>query len=48
MLESEEKIMENTMAELKEYLDEMGISTAGKTLYEVVCEIASIWNDLAD
>lgn len=40
--------MENTMHELKKYLDEMGISTAGKTLYEVVCEIASIWNDLAD
>ena len=39
--------MENTMHELKEYLDEMGISTEGKTVYEVMSEIASVWNNLA-
>ena len=48
MLESEEKIMKNTMSELKEYLDEMGISTEGKTVYEVMSEIASVWNNLAE
>lgn len=39
--------MENTMHELKKYLDEMGISTEGKTVYEVMSEIASVWNNLA-
>lgn len=48
MLESEEKIMENTMSELKEYLDRIGISIDGKTTCEVNNEIASIWNKLAD
>lgn len=40
--------MENTMSELEEYLDEMGISTEGKTVYEVMSEIASVWNNLAE
>ena len=40
--------MENTMSELKEYLDRLGISTDGKTTCEVNNEIASIWNKLAD
>lgn len=48
MLESEEKIMKNTMSELKEYLDEIGISIEGKTTCEVNDEIASVWNKLAD
>ena len=48
MLESEEKLMENTMSELKEYLDRIGISIDGKTTCEVNNEIASIWNKLAD
>jgi hypothetical protein len=47
-LESEEKIMENTMSELKEYLDEIGISIEGKTTCEVNDEIASVWNKLAE
>lgn len=40
--------MENTMHELKKYLDEIGISTEGKTTCEVNDEIASVWNKLAD
>lgn len=40
--------MENTMSELKEYLDRIGISIDGKTTCEVNNEIASIWNKLAD
>lgn len=48
ILESEEKIMENTMSELKEYLDRLGISTDGKTVEEVMSEIASVWNKLAE
>ena len=48
MLESEEKIMENTMSELKEYLDRIGISIDGKTTCEVNNEIASVWNKLAE
>lgn len=40
--------MENTMYELKEYLDRIGISTEGKTICEVNDEIASVWNKLAD
>ena len=48
MLESEEKIMENTMSELKEYLDRLEIPIEGKTTCEVNDEIASVWNKLAD
>ena len=48
ILKSEEKIMENTMSELKEYLDRLGISTDGKTVEEVMSEIASVWNKLAE
>ena len=48
ILESEKKIMENTMSELKEYLDRLGISTDGKTVEEVMSEIASVWNKLAE
>lgn len=48
IMESEEKIMKNTMSELKEYLDRLGISTDGKTVEEVMLEIASVWNKLAD
>lgn len=48
ILESEEKIMENTMSELKEYLDRLGISTDGKTVEEVMSEIASVGNKLAE
>lgn len=40
--------MENTMSELKEYLDRLGISTDGKTVEEVMLEIASVWNKLAE
>ena len=40
--------MENTMSELKEYLDRLGISTDGKTVEEVMSEIASVWNKLAE
>lgn len=40
--------MENTMSELKEYLDRLGISTDGKTVEEVMPEIASVWNKLAE
>ena len=40
--------MENTMSELKECLDKMGISTDGKTTCEVNNEIASVWNKLAE
>ena len=47
-MESEEKIMKNTMSELKEYLDRLGISTDGKTVEEVMLEIASVWNKLAE
>lgn len=38
--------MENTMSELKEYLDRLGISTEGKTTCEVNDEIASVWKNL--
>lgn len=48
MLESEEKIMETTMSELKEYLDRLEISIEGKTTCEVNDEIASVWNKLAE
>lgn len=48
IMESEEKIMKNTMSELKEYLDRLGISTDGKTVEEVMLEIASVWNKLAE
>lgn len=48
IMESEEKIMKNTMSELKEYLDRLGISTDGKTVEEVMSEIASVWNKLAE
>lgn len=40
--------MENTMSELKEYLDRLGISMDGKTVEEVMSEIASVWNKLAE
>lgn len=40
--------MENTMTELKEYLAKMGISTEGKNVEEVMSEIASVWNKLAE
>lgn len=40
--------MENTMSELKEYLDRIVISIDGKTTCEVNNEIASVWNKLAD
>lgn len=40
--------MKNTMSELKEYLDEIGISIEGKTTCEVNDEIASVWNKLAE
>ena len=48
ILKKGEKIMKNTMSELKEYLDRLGISTEGKTTCEVNDEIASVWNKLAD
>lgn len=40
--------MKNTMSELKEYLDEIGISIEGKTTCVVNDEIASVWNKLAE
>lgn len=40
--------MENTMSELKEYLDRLRIPTDGKTVEEVMSEIASVWNKLAE
>lgn len=48
ILKKREKIMKNTMSELKEYLDEIGISIDGKTTCEVNDEIASVWNKLAE
>lgn len=48
ILKKGEKIMKNTMSELKEYLDEIGISIEGKTTCEVNDEIASVWNKLAE
>lgn len=48
ILKKREKIMKNTMSELKEYLDEIGISIEGKTTCEVNDEIASVWNKLAE
>ena len=48
ILKKGEKIMKNTMSELKKYLDEIGISTDGKTVEEVMSEIASVWNKLAE
>ena len=40
--------MENTMSELKEYLDRLEIPIEGKTVEEVMSEIASVWNKLAE
>lgn len=48
ILKKGEKIMKNTMSELKEYLDEIEISIEGKTTCEVNDEIASVWNKLAE
>ena len=48
ILKKGEKIMKNTMYELKKYLDEIGISIDGKTTCEVNDEIASVWNKLAE
>jgi hypothetical protein len=48
ILKKGEKIMKNTMSELKKYLDEIGISIDGKTTCEVNDEIASVWNKLAE
>ena len=48
ILKKGEKIMKNTMSELKKYLDEIGISIEGKTTCVVNDEIASVWNKLAE